>query len=61
MHTSSNVGGISRYRRILLTALTLLVSAAHAVVPTPTVIGPIPSDTPGTPGHNYPSSRPTSC
>jgi len=54
MHTSSNVGGISRYRRILLTALTLLVSAAHAVVPTPTVIGPIPSDTPGTPGHNYP-------
>jgi Alpha/beta hydrolase domain len=30
------------------------VGIAEAVVPTPTVIGPLASDTPGSPDHNYP-------
>lgn len=44
---------ISRYTRALLAGLGLFASIAQAVVPTPTVTGPIPGDTPGTPGHNY--------
>jgi Alpha/beta hydrolase domain len=35
-------------------AAVSVVGVAHAVVPTPTVIGPLPSEVPGTPGRNYP-------
>jgi alpha/beta hydrolase family protein len=35
-------------------ALAFFAAVARAVVPIPTVIGPIPGDTPGSPGHNYP-------
>ena len=39
---------------LVCVAMATFASIAAAVVPTPTVIGPLPSDTPGTPGHNYP-------
>ena len=42
------------YRALCCAAVTAFAAAAGAVVPTPTVSGPLPSDTPGTPGHNYP-------
>ena len=35
-------------------ALVFFAAVARAVVPIPTVTGPIPGDTPGSPGHNYP-------
>src|SRR6266542_1186544 len=34
--------------------LTAFCPFADAVVPTPSVIGPLPSDKPGSPDHNYP-------
>jgi hypothetical protein len=53
MHHSTGGPGISRHVRALLIATAVYASSAQAVIPTPTVTGPIPSDTPGTPGHNY--------
>jgi hypothetical protein len=53
MHRSPNVPGISRYGRLLLTVFALFASIAQAVVPTPTVTGPIPGDTPGSADRNY--------
>jgi hypothetical protein len=35
-------------------AIMAATSVAQAVVPTPTVLGPLASDLPGTPGRNYP-------
>src|SRR4051812_27028574 len=35
-------------------ALAMFASAASAAVPTPTVIGPLASDTPGSASRNYP-------
>src|SRR5438067_2642093 len=40
--------------RIMAIAIAAATSVAQAIVPTPTVIGPLASDTPGTPGRNYP-------
>jgi hypothetical protein len=40
--------------RVALVLVAMFAAAAGAVVPTPTVIGPMASDPPGTPGHNYP-------
>ena len=54
MHQSIKVPGISRFGRLLLIALALFASIAQAVVPTPTVTGPVPGDTPGSADHNYP-------
>ena len=53
MHHSTRRPGVSRHARALLIATAVFASIAGAVIPTPTVTGPIPSDTPGTPGHNY--------
>ena len=53
MHQPPNVPGFSRYARVLLTVLALFAGIAQAVIPTPIVTGPIPSDTPGSPGHSY--------
>jgi hypothetical protein len=53
MHQSVKRTTVSRYGRTLLTATAIFTSIAQAVVPTPTVTGPIPSDTPGSPDHNY--------
>jgi len=53
MHHSIKDPDISRCGRLLLTALALFASIAQAVVPTPTVTGPIPGDTPGSADHNY--------
>jgi len=53
MHHSTGGPGISYHVRALLIATAVYASSAQAVIPTPTVTGPIPSDTPGTPGHNY--------
>ena len=53
MHHSSGRPAVSHYARGLLTATAVFASIAQAVIPTPTVTGPIPSDTPGSPGHNY--------
>jgi hypothetical protein len=53
MHHSTGRPEVSHYARGLLTATAVFASIAQAVIPTPTVTGPIPSDTPGSPGHNY--------
>ena len=44
----------SACRKLWMLAIAAAASIAQAVVPTPTVIGPLPSDPPGTPGRNYP-------
>jgi hypothetical protein len=49
----------SRVKATIFRCSTVLVLAAYsligsAIVPTPTVTGPIPSDTPGSADHNYP-------
>ncbi|HEY2884472.1 MAG TPA: alpha/beta hydrolase domain-containing protein [Rhizomicrobium sp.] len=41
-------------RSIICASAAVFALTGEAVVPTPTVIGPLPSETPGTPGHNYP-------
>jgi len=41
-------------KRLLTSVLAGVAISAGAVVPTPTVTGPLPSDPPGTPGRNYP-------
>ena len=49
------VSAARRARRWLATvALVAVAGVAHAVVPTPIVLGPLASDPPGTPGRNYP-------
>jgi hypothetical protein len=54
MHLSINVPHISRCGRVLVVAvLALFASFAQAVIPTPTVTGPIPSDATGSADHNY--------
>src|SRR5678816_528213 len=53
MHRSTGRPRVSGYARALLIATAVVASIAEAVIPTPAVTGPIPSDTPGTPGHNY--------
>ena len=53
MHRSIKRPGISRCGHALIAVAALWVAAAQAVVPTPTVTGPIPGDTPGSPSHNY--------
>ena len=42
------------YRALSCAAVAAFAAVAGAVVPTPSVIGPLASDTPGTPGRNYP-------
>ena len=42
------------FKRLLTSVLAGAAISAGAVVPTPTVTGPLPSDPPGTPGRNYP-------
>jgi Alpha/beta hydrolase domain len=47
--------GLTAIARLVVAAFTVgSLSVASAVVPTPLVTGPIPSDVPGTTGHNYP-------
>jgi hypothetical protein len=41
-------------RSVICATIAVFALAAEAVVPTPTVVGPLPFDTPGTPAHNYP-------
>jgi len=53
MHRSIKRPGISRCGHALIAVAALWVTAAQAVVPTPTVTGPIPGDTPGSPSRNY--------
>jgi len=53
MHHSTRRPGVLRHARALLTVTAVFASIAGAVIPTPTVTGPIPSDTPGSPGRNY--------
>ena len=53
MNRSIHVRNIARCGFALVTGLVLSANIAQAVVPTPTVIGPIPSDTPGSADHNY--------
>ena len=53
MHRSIKRPGLSRCGHALIAAAALCVAAAQAVVPTPTVTGPIPGDTPGSPSRNY--------
>jgi len=53
VNRSIHVRNIARCGFALVTGLVLSANIAQAVVPTPTVIGPIPSDTPGSADHNY--------
>jgi len=54
--TSRRVHNFSRalYRALSCAAVAAFAAVAGAVVPTPTVIGPLASDPPGTPGRNHP-------
>src|SRR5688500_14509861 len=53
MYPSSRGRGSGRARSLLTMIATAIAMTAEAVVPTPTVIGPLPSATPGSPGRNY--------
>src|SRR6185295_2705432 len=53
MHRSIKRPALSRCGQSFVAAAALWVTAAQAVVPTPTVTGPIPGETPGSPSRNY--------
>lgn len=53
MNHLPKVHGIAHYASVLLTVLALFAGIAQAVIPTPTVTGPIAGDTPGSADHNY--------
>lgn len=53
MQGSTKRPAVSRVGSALLTAIALCTATAQAVIPTPTVTGPIPGDTPGSASRNY--------
>lgn len=53
MHRSIKRHPFLRCGRALIAATALCAAATQAVIPTPTVTGPIPGDIPGSPSRNY--------
>src|SRR5438045_5518408 len=54
MFTSKALSMVLKILSICASTLIIFAPSASGVVPTPSVIGPIPSDVPGSPDHNYP-------
>src|SRR5438067_12342479 len=54
MFTSKASSMMLKILAFCASTLIIFAPSASGVVPTPSVIGPIPSDVPGSPDHNYP-------